>query len=168
MKNQGQRIHKLAMLGLFASLAMLLSYVELQLPPLYAAVPGIKIGLPNVAIIFILYRLGIREAAVVSFVRLIIVAMLFGSVMTFIYSAAGAVLSLAVMAILKKADFLSTVGVSVAGGVFHNLGQIIMAMIFLSTAEVGYYMAVLAVTGTVSGIFVGLCGAFLIKRLPKI
>ena len=156
------------MLGLFASLAMLLSYVELQLPPLYAAVPGIKIGLPNVAIIFILYRLGIREAAVVSFVRLIIVAMLFGSVMTFIYSAAGAVLSLAVMAILKKADFLSTVGVSVAGGVFHNLGQIIMAMIFLSTAEVGYYMAVLAVTGTVSGIFVGLCGAFLIKRLPKI
>lgn len=168
MKNQGQRIHKLAMLGLFASLAMLLSYVELQLPPLFAAVPGIKIGLPNVAIIFILYRLGIREAAVVSFVRLIIVAMLFGSVMTFIYSAAGAVLSLLVMALLKKANFLSTVGVSVAGGVCHNLGQIIMAMIFLSTAEIGYYMVVLAITGTISGIFVGLCGAFLIKRLPQI
>lgn len=156
------------MLGLFASLAMLLSYVELQLPPLFAAVPGIKIGLPNVAIIFILYRLGIREAAVVSFVRLIIVAMLFGSVMTFIYSAAGAVLSLLVMALLKKANFLSTVGVSVAGGVCHNLGQIIMAMIFLSTAEIGYYMVVLAITGTISGIFVGLCGAFLIKRLPQI
>ena len=168
MKNQGQRIHKLAMLGLFASLAMLLSYVELQLPPLFAAVPGIKIGLPNVAIIFILYRLGIREAAVVSFVRLIIVAMLFGSVMTFIYSAAGAIFSLLVMALLKKANFLSTVGVSVAGGVCHNLGQIIMAMIFLSTAEIGYYMVVLAITGTISGIFVGLCGAFLIKRLPQI
>lgn len=168
MNNRGQRIHKLAMLGLFASLAMLLSYVELQFPPLFAAVPGIKIGLPNVAIIFILYRLGIREAAVVSFVRLIIVAMLFGSVMTFIYSAAGAILSLAVMALLRKADFLSTVGVSVAGGVCHNLGQIIMAMIFLSTAEIGYYMVVLAVTGTISGIFVGLCGAFLIKRLPQI
>ena len=156
------------MLGLFASLAMLLSYVELQLPPLFAAVPGIKIGLPNVAIIFILYRLGIREAAVVSFVRLIIVAMLFGSVMTFIYSTAGAVLSLLVMALFKKANFLSTVGVSVAGGVCHNLGQIIMAMIFLSTAEIGYYMVVLAITGTISGIFVGLCGAFLIKRLPQI
>ena len=156
------------MLGLFASLAMLLSYVELQLPPLFAAVPGIKIGLPNVAIIFILYRLGIREAAVVSFVRLIIVAMLFGSVMTFIYSAAGAIFSLLVMALLKKANFLSTVGVSVAGGVCHNLGQIIMAMIFLSTAEIGYYMVVLAITGTISGIFVGLCGAFLIKRLPQI
>ena len=154
------------MLGMCASVALLLSYVETLFPPLFAAVPGIKIGLPNVAIIFLLYRFGVKEAAIVSFVRLIIVSMLFGNTMTLAYSVAGAVLSLLVMALLKRLNFLSTVGVSVAGGVSHNIGQILVAMVLLSTAEIGYYMIVLAATGTVSGIFVGLCGAFLIKRLP--
>ena len=156
----------MAMLGMCASVALLLSYVETLFPPLFAAVPGIKIGLPNVAIIFLLYRFGIKEAAIVSFVRLLIVSMLFGNTMTLAYSVAGAVLSLLTMALLKRMNFLSTVGVSVAGGVSHNVGQILVAMVLLSTAEIGYYMIVLAVTGTVSGIFVGLCGAFLIKRLP--
>ena len=156
----------MAMLGMCASVALLLSYVETLFPPLFAAVPGIKIGLPNVAIIFLLYRFGIKEAAIVSFVRLLIVSMLFGNTMTLAYSVAGAVLSLLTMALLKRMNFLSTVGVSVAGGVSHNIGQILVAMILLSTAEIGYYMIVLAVTGTISGIFVGLCGAFLIKRLP--
>ena len=156
----------MAMLGMCASVALLLSYVETLFPPLFAAVPGIKIGLPNVAIIFLLYRFGIKEAAIVSFVRLLIVSMLFGNTMTLAYSVAGAVLSLLTMALLKRMNFLSTVGVSVAGGVSHNVGQILVAMILLNTAEIGYYMIVLAVTGTISGIFVGLCGAFLIKRLP--
>ena len=154
------------MLGMCASVALLLSYVETLFPPLFAAVPGIKIGLPNVAIIFLLYRFGVKEAAIVSFVRLIIVSMLFGNTMTLAYSVAGAVLSLLVMALLKRLNFLSTVGVSVAGGVSHNIGQILVAMVLLSTAEIGYYMIVLAATGTISGIFVGLCGALLIKRLP--
>lgn len=156
----------MAMLGMCASVALLLSYVETLFPPLFAAVPGIKIGLPNVAIIFLLYRFGVKEAAIVSFVRLIIVSMLFGNTMTLAYSVAGAVLSLLTMALLKRMNFLSTIGVSVAGGVSHNIGQILVAMVLLSTAEIGYYMIVLAVTGTISGIFVGLCGAFLIKRLP--
>lgn len=156
----------MAMLGMCASVALLLSYVETLFPPLFAVVPGIKIGLPNVAIIFLLYRFGVKEAAIVSFVRLLIVSMLFGNTMTLAYSVAGAVLSLLTMALLKRMNFLSTVGVSVAGGVSHNVGQILVAMILLSTAEIGYYMIVLAVTGTISGIFVGLCGAFLIKRLP--
>ena len=156
----------MAMLGMCASVALLLSYVETLFPPLFAAVPGIKIGLPNVAIIFLLYRFGVKEAAIVSFVRLIIVSMLFGNTMTLAYSVAGAVLSLLTMALLKRMNFLSTVGVSVAGGVSHNIGQILVAMVLLSTAEIGYYMIVLAVTGTISGIFVGLCGAFLLKRLP--
>ena len=72
-----------------------------------------------------------------------------------------------VMAVLKKLNFLSVVGVSVAGGVFHNVGQILMAMWLLGTAELGYYLIVLTVTGTVSGIFVGLCGASIVKRIPK-
>lgn len=157
---------KLAYLGLCTAVALILAYVEVLLPPLYSAVPGIKLGLPNIAIIFVLYRYGVRYAAVVSFVRIAVVSILFGNPMTFAYSAAGAALSLLVMAILRRMDVLSTVGVSVAGGVFHNAGQILMAMWLLGTAELGYYLIVLAITGTVSGIFVGLCGGMAVKRIP--
>jgi heptaprenyl diphosphate synthase len=167
MKNRSEKIQKLTLLGLCASVALLLSYVEAMIPPLFSAIPGIKMGLPNVVIVFVLYRYGVRDASLVSVVRLIIVAMLFGTVTTFMYSLAGAVLSLLVMAILKKLDFLSTVGVSVAGGVCHNIGQIIVAMILLNTAEIGYYMIVLAITGTIAGILIGISGAFVLKRFPK-
>ena len=157
---------QLAYLGLCTAVALILAYVEVLLPPLFTAVHGIKLGLPNIAIIFVLYRYGVRHAAAVSFVRMAVVAMLFGNPMTFVYSLAGAVLSLLVMALLRRLDFLSVVGVSVAGGVFHNVGQILMAMLLLGTAELGYYLIVLAITGTVSGIFVGLCGALAVKRIP--
>ena len=162
MKKKSQKV---ALLGLCTAIAMVFAWVEAQLPPLYAAVPGIKLGLPNIALIFILYRVGLKEAAAVSFVRIVAVSLLFGNPMTFAYSVAGGILSLAVMALLKKFDFLSMVGVSVAGGVMHNVGQILMAMLLLGTAELGYYLIVLAVTGTVSGIFVGLCGSFAVKRI---
>ena len=161
----GKTSRKLAYLGLCTAVALILAYVEVLLPPLYTAVPGIKLGLPNIAIIFVLYRYGVRYAAAVSFVRIAVVALLFGNPMTFVYSLAGAALSLLVMGLLRRMDFLSIVGVSVAGGVFHNVGQILMAMLLLGTAELGYYLIVLAITGTVSGIFVGLCGAMAVKRI---
>ncbi|MBE6628144.1 MAG: Gx transporter family protein [Ruminococcaceae bacterium] len=145
---------------------MVLAYAELLLPPLFTAIPGIKLGLPNIAIIFVLYRIGLGEAAAVSLVRMVAVSMLFGNPVTLAYSLAGGVLSLAGMAILKKTDLFSTVGVSVAGGVLHNVGQILMAMLLLGTAELGYYLIVLAITGTVSGILIGLCGGYLVKRVP--
>ena len=165
MKSNQNRIKRVTLLGLLASLALLLSYVEFLLPPLYAAVPGIKLGLPNIVIIFTLYRLGLSSAATVSFVRLAVSALLFGNVMTFAYSFAGALLSLAVMALLKKLDVLTTVGVSIAGGILHNFGQILVAMLLLNTPQIAYYMIVLTVTGTISGAFIGLCGAFMVKRI---
>ena len=87
--------------------------------------------------------------------------------MALVYSLAGAFLSMLVMVVLKKLNFLSVVGVSVAGGVFHNVGQILTAMLLLGTAELGYYLIILTITGTVSGIFVGLCGAIIVQRIPK-
>ena len=167
MKNRQTKTRKIAFMGLFSSLALLLSYVEFLLPPIFVAVPGIKVGLPNVVILFVLYCLGLKYAAVVSFTRLCISSLLFGNAMTFAYSLAGAVLSLIVMAILKKIDKLSEVGVSVAGGVSHNLGQVLVAVVLLNTPQIAYYMVVLTVTGTISGIFIGLCGALMIKRVPK-
>ena len=162
MRNSAKRV---AFLGLFTAIALALAYVEVLLPPLFTAIPGIKLGLPNIAIIFVLYRMGLKEATAVSFVRIVAVSMLFGNPMTFAYSMAGGALSLGAMALLRRFDVLSIVGVSVAGGVLHNVGQILMAMLLLDTAELGYYLIVLAVTGTISGIFVGLCGSFAVKRI---
>ena len=163
MKRRNQT-HRMVTLALCASLAMVLAYLESLLPPIFTAVPGIKMGLPNIVIVFVLYRLGAWQAAAVSFVRLVAVAQLFGTPLTLVYSLSGAVLSLLAMALLKKGNWLSPVGVSVAGAILHNLGQILTAMAILGTAELGYYMVVLAVTGTVSGLFVGLAGGFLLKR----
>ena len=131
------------------------------------AVPGIKLGLPNVAILFVLYYSGVRDAIGVSFVRVIISAMLFGSVMTLAYSAAGAALSLIVMAVLKRSNILSPLGVSVAGAVAHNIGQTVVAVILLDTPQIAYYMIVLTLTGIVTGAFVGILGGLLLRRIPE-
>lgn len=154
---------KITFLGVFAALAIILSYIEMLLPPIWSAVPGIKMGLPNIIIIFLLFKFSLKEAATVSFIRLFLIALLFGNFTTFVYSFFGAILSLAVMVILKKINIFSTVGVSIAGGVCHNLGQIIAAIILLGTREIGYYMIVLTVTGIIAGIFVGFSGMLLLK-----
>ena len=158
---------KVALLGVLTSVALVLSYIEAILPPIWSAVPGIKMGFPNIVIIFLLYRFGVKEAAIVSFIRIFIVALLFGNVMTLAYSVAGAFLSIVLMAICKKTNAFSTVGTSIVGGVSHNLGQILVAIFLFDTIQIGYYMAVLAVTGTVAGVFIGLAGVFLLKRLEK-
>jgi len=155
---------KIALLGLCTAIAMVFAWIESQLPPLVAAVPGIKLGLPNIVIVFCLYRFGWKEAASVSFVRIVTVSLLF-SPATLPYSLAGGFLSLLGMILLKKTNLLSTTGVSVAGGVLHNAGQILMAMLIMSTAGLGYYFIILAVTGTISGVFVGLCGGFAVRRV---
>ena len=166
VKHRLNKTKTISLVGLLATLALLLSYVEFLLPPIFVSVPGIKVGLPNVVIIFALYVVGIRYAYLISAVRLIISSMLFGNAMTLAYSVAGAVLSLLIMSILKRLDIMSPVGVSVAGGVSHNLGQVIVAILLLDTPQIGYYMIVLCFTGIISGVFIGLCGEQLIRRIP--
>ena len=166
MRNTKQQTRKLTLLSVLTAAALILSYAESVLPPLFPSVPGIKVGLPNIVIIFVLYRMDVRSAISVSLVRICIAALLFGSPLSFVYSLAGAFLSLTVMALLKKLNILSTVGVSVAGGILHNMGQILAAMLLLQTVQIGYYFLILAMTGTISGLFIGLCGAFMIARFP--
>ncbi len=168
MRNTKKQIHKLTQLSLLTAVALILSYVEAVLPPIFSAVPGVKIGLPNIVIIFVLYRMGISSAISVALLRISLSSLLFGNPISFLYSLAGALFSIAVMVLLKKMNFLSAVGVSVAGGIFHNVGQILAAMLLLKTAQIGYYMIVLSITGTISGLFVGLCSALLVYRIPKI
>ena len=158
----------IALLGLLASLAMVLSYIEMLLPPLYSALPGIKMGLTNIVIIFTLYKLGVKEAVTVSAIRLLWIGLLFGNVMTLAYSVAGATLSLALMALLKHFGLFSIAGVSVVGGISHNVGQIAVAIFLLERAEIGYYLIVLSLTGTVAGLLVGLASGYLLKLLKKL
>ena len=155
---------RLALMALLTAVAMILSYVESLL--LSPGVPGVKIGLANIAVIFALYRFGWKEAAAVSLVRVGMVSLLFGSLGALFYSLAGAVLSLAVMVLLRRLDRFSPVGVSVAGGVAHNAGQVLMAMVLLETQRLIWYLPVLVISGLAGGILVGLCGALLVKRLP--
>ena len=162
------RTKKLTFLALCTSLAMVLSYVEMLIPPISTAVPGVKMGLANIVIVFVLYKFDTLSAAAVSAVRLLLTFLLFGSVLTFAYSAAGAVLSIAVMALLKRADKFSPVGVSIAGGVLHNPGQSIMAILIMKTSALGYYLPVLAVSGTVSGILVGAAAVCVLKNLRNV
>ena len=161
------RTKKLAVLALLTSCALVLSYVEAVLPPISAAVPGIKAGFCNIIILFVLYRFSLKEAIAVSAVRLVAVMLLFGNPSTFVYSFAGAFLSLLAMALLKKTGLFSITGVSVVGAICHNLGQIIVAAVVLQTVEIGYYMIVLSVSAVVAGIFVGLVGAGLLKATEK-
>ncbi|MBP5154853.1 MAG: Gx transporter family protein [Lachnospiraceae bacterium] len=151
--------------ALLCCLALVLSYVE-SLFPLHLAVPGIKMGLPNLVIVFALYRLGAGSALRISLVRVGLSALLFGNVFSLLYSAAGAVLSLSLMAILARRSGLHTAGVSVSGAVCHNLAQIGVAMMVLGTREIIFYLPVLLVSGTVSGVVIGVLAALMISRIP--
>ncbi len=159
---------RITFLGLCAAVAMILSYVESLLPPLVSAVPGIKMGLPNIIIVFILYKFGTLPAAAVSGVRLVLTTLLFPNVMMLFYSLAGAVLSIALMSLFKRFNIFSQVGVSIIGGVSHNAGQVLVAIAVMETAEIGYYMIVLTVSGTFAGILIGLAASATLRALEKV
>ena len=155
---------KITTLALTVSLALILSFIESRIPA-FIAIPGIKAGLANIAVIFTLYKLGIREAITVSLIRVFLVSMLFGSPVSLIYSITGAVLSLFTMIALKKLTPLTEIAVSVSGGVMHNVGQIAAASFMLETNVVIYYLPFLMLSGTVAGIAVGVISGLLIRKV---
>ncbi len=157
---------KLTTLSLLITVAMILSYIE-SLVPAFVSVPGVKVGLSNIATVFALYTLGAPSAIAVSLVRVFLSALLFGNFATMIYSLLGAALALLFMIILKYTDVFSEVGVSVIGGVSHNAGQIIAAVFMMENAGIAYYLIPLVISGTVAGVVIGLISALLIKRLKK-
>ncbi|MBQ4141023.1 MAG: Gx transporter family protein [Clostridia bacterium] len=148
------------------ALSMILSFVESQIPPLMA-VPGVKVGLPNLVMVFMLYKIGWKETAIVSILRVILVGILFGTPLSMIYSLVGATLSLIGMILLKKTGLFAPVTVSVVGGILHNVGQIATACFVMDTAEIAYYLPVLLISGTAAGIIIGFVAALILKRLDK-
>ena len=155
---------KIAVLALAIALAMILSFVESQIPA-FVAIPGVKIGLANIAVVFVLYKLGWKEAVLISLVRVVMVSMLFGTLVSLFYSVAGAVLSLTGMVLLKKTGLFSTVAVSVTGGVLHNVGQILMACLLLETHVIVYYLPFLILSGVIAGVVIGVVSAIMVNRV---
>ena len=156
---------RVALRGVLVSAAMVLSWVEAQIPAFFA-VPGMKLGLTNAVVLTALYLLSSRDAVVINLVRILLVGFTFGSVSAMLYSLAGGLLSGAVMIMLRKTGRFGPVGVSVAGGVSHNVGQILVAMAVLGSHYVLYYLPFLWLSGLAAGTLIGILCGFLLRRLP--
>ena len=157
---------RVALTGMMASLALIFSYVEV-LFPFNAGIPGVKLGLANLVPLIILYRLDARYAFAANLIRVILAGLLFSGLFAALYSLAGSLTSFLVMYLLKKTRLFSVIGVSTAGGVFHNLGQLIVALLAVSGPQLFHYMPVLIISGMIAGIIVGIGAAILLDRIPE-
>ena len=156
---------RVALTGLLAALALIFSYVE-ALVPFNAGVPGIKLGLANLVPLIILYRLDARYAFAANLIRVFLAGLLFSGMFAALYSLAGSVTSFLVMYLLKKTNLFSVIGVSTAGGVFHNIGQLCVAILAVSGPQLIHYLPVLIISGMAAGIIVGIGGTILLDRIP--
>lgn len=168
MKNTKKQLDtkRLTLISVLIAVAMILSYIESMIPA-FVAVPGVKIGLSNIATVFALYGLGWPYAICVSFVRVCLSALLFGNVESLFISFVGAFFALTGMILISKTKLFSTVGVSVVGGVLHNIGQVIAACILLKTAALITYVIPLLISGTIAGVVIGIIAGNLVERVKK-
>lgn len=158
---------RIAAASMFAALAMIFSYIEFLIP-FSVGIPGVKLGLPNLIIIIALYKMDIKYAFTINVVRILISGLLFTGAFGTVYSLAGGLLSLSVMWILKKTDLFSMIGVSMAGGVAHNMGQLLIASAIVSDLKMFLYFPILMFSGLISGILIGIVAYVLEKKLPSI
>lgn len=149
-----------------SSLALIFSYVE-AIIPFNAGIPGVKLGIANIVTVIALYKLSIKHAAIVSFIRIMVAGFLFSGLFGAIYSLAGATLSLIGMIFLKKTGKFSIAGVSMAGGVLHNLGQLLVASFLIKDLRIFFYFPILLFSGLASGIAIGIAATLIMRVLPK-
>ena len=149
---------------MFLALALTAGYVE-TLMPVNLGIPGVKLGLANIVNMILLYTVGFPPAMGIALARILLSGLLFGNGFAMVYSGAGAVLSMLVMTVLKGTGRFSTTGVSIAGGVFHNIGQILVAMGVLETRSLIYYLPVLILSGLSAGVVIGILSGILIERM---
>lgn len=159
--------NRVAYFGVFTALALMFSYIETMIPIRFGVL-GIKLGFANIMIVIMLYKGSAKEALLLSIVRIMLSGFLFGNLSSILYSIAGGVLSLGIMTLLKKQGGFSVIGVSVAGGVSHNVGQLIVAMLVVETYQVGYYFPVLLVAGVLTGLGIGVVSQEVLKRIRNI
>ena len=165
MNTRKNTSHNVALAAMLAALALIFSYIEATLP-LSVGIPGVKLGIANLVVIIALYVLGFKYAMTVNVLRILVAGLLFNGAFGAMYAMAGGVLSLIVMYLVKKTGLFSTVGISMAGGVAHNLGQLLVAALIVSTMKLFYYFPVLLFSGMISGILIGIVASLILKRLP--
>ena len=158
---------KAAYRGVLTACALIFSYIE-YLVPVNIGFPGIKLGLANIVIIIALYEMGAKYAFAINMTRIFIAALLFTGLFGMLFGLTGGVLSLAVMSLLRRADIFSVTGVSVAGGVTHNIGQLVAAAVLIANFAVVYYLPVLLISGALTGVFIGMLSRIILRRLPKL
>lgn len=154
---------KIAKMGMLLALGIIFGYLEFCIPISFG-IPGIKLGLPNLLAVVLLYRFSVKEAALYNILRIILTGMMFGSLFSVFYSLAGAVCSLMIMYLCKKFQAFDMVGVSMLGGVFHNLGQIAVAMVLISKFSFLYYLPFLLISGLIAGFCMGQLSNIIYKR----
>lgn len=159
--------NKVAVFGVFTSLALILSYVELLIP-INFGIPGMKLGLANLLVVILLYKGGPRDALLLSVIRILLSGLIFGNMFSIFYSLGGGLLSLAVMVFLKKTGQFTVAGISIGGGASHNVGQLLVAMFVVQTYQVGYYLPVLLIAGVITGAVIGILSAEVLKRTQSI
>ncbi len=157
---------RVAFLGIGLSLALVVSYVEALLP-INFGIPGVKLGLTNIVILFFLYRFGMKDAFCVSLARIFLAGFLFGNLFSILYSLVGGMLSLTVMGLLKKTNLFHVYTVSIMGGISHNLGQLIAAIFVVENLHLFYYFPVLLLSGALTGLLIGIVASEVMKRLPQ-
>lgn len=161
------KTNKVATFGLLIALAFIFSYIE-TLIPLPIPIPGIKIGLANMVVVIAFMKLGDKDALILSLLRIILVSFIFGSLFSMVYSLSGGMLSWLFMLIGKKTKKFSLVGISVLGGVFHNIGQIIVAIIVVENTKIAYYLPLLLVSGLITGALIGALASIILEHLKHI
>ena len=159
--------NKVAVFGVFTSLALILSYVELLIP-INFGIPGMKLGLANLLVVILLYKGCPRDALLLSVIRILLSGLIFGNMFSIFYSLGGGLLSLAVMVFLKKTGQFTVAGISIGGGASHNVGQLLVAMFVVQTYQVGYYLPVLLFAGVITGAVIGILSAEVLKRTQSI
>ena len=154
-------------MGLLLATALILSYIE-SLIPFFFGVPGMKLGLPNMAIVMALYMFGWKEAIVINIFRIVISGFLFGNMYGILFSLSGAVISFIAMLIIKSTDRFSMTGTSIIGGVFHNIAQILVAAFVVKTSGIIYYMPVLIIAGVITGFINGTIASQVMTHIRRI
>ncbi len=166
MKKKKLSTKTVALLAMMIAIALIFSYVE-ALIPISFGIPGIKLGLANLAIVAALYLLGGKQAVFISVVRIILSGFLFANMASILYSLAGGLLSIAVMILLKKTGKVPIVTVSVIGGICHNVGQLIIAMLVVENASLAFYLPVLLIAGFLTGLLIGIVSHLVLPSIRK-
>lgn len=157
---------KTVLLGFLLAISMILAYIE-SILPLAIGIPGVKLGLPNLVVVLLLYSYGKREALSVNLLRIMLTGFLFGNLYSILYAFAGALFSFCIMVILRKTGMFSIIGVSISGGVAHNIGQILVAMLVVETFAPAFYLPFLLIAGAITGLLIGIVSARVIMYVPS-